>query len=196
MDDKLSFNDHVDYIVRKSYQMLGFIFRCGRHFSKQSSMKLLYSSLVRNRLEYCSTVWNPYYANACDHIERVQRKFTRMFYYKFGIANPRPPYHERLKALKLHSLETRRLESDELMLYKLIHKRVDSTLSQRIAFHQPSRATRQNSLFYLPNVTTNIQLNSPIHRIQRNHMQFFRNMDIVGMRQMAFIRIVRGSYDW
>jgi len=66
MDDKLSFNEHVDEITRKCYRTLDFIFRCGRYFSRQSSMRLLYLSLVRNRLEYCSTVWNPFYINAND----------------------------------------------------------------------------------------------------------------------------------
>jgi ribonucleases P/MRP protein subunit RPP40 len=149
MDDKLPFNEHVDEMTRKAYKMLGFILRCGRYFSNQSSMRLLYFTLVRNRLEYCSTIWNPCYSNASDQIERVQKKFTRMFYFKFRIAHPRPPYYQRLKHLKLRSLETRRLENDEIMLYKLIHNHVDSALSQRISFHQPTRTTRQDSIFYL-----------------------------------------------
>ncbi len=73
-DDKLSFTEHIDDITRKSYRMLGFIFRCGKYFVSQYSMRILYSSLVRNRLEYCSTVWNPFYNNAIDQIERVQKK--------------------------------------------------------------------------------------------------------------------------
>lgn len=56
-DDKLSFNEHVEDIIRKSYRTLGFIFRCGRYFSHRRSLHLLYSSLTRSRLEYCSTVW-------------------------------------------------------------------------------------------------------------------------------------------
>lgn len=35
IDDKLSFNEHIDDISRKSYKMLGFIFRCGTFFSSQ-----------------------------------------------------------------------------------------------------------------------------------------------------------------
>lgn len=179
LDYKLSFSQHVDDISRKAYRMLGFIFRCGKYFSSQSSIRLLYSSLVRNRLEYCSSVWNPCYSNAIDQIERVQKKFTRMFYYKFRIANPRSPYDERLQHLNLHSLETRRLESDEIMLFKIIHKHVDSSLRHKIAFHHPTRSTRQASIFYLPTMTTNYQENAPIYRLQRNHDLCFRNLNIV-----------------
>lgn len=196
MDDKLSFDQHVDDITRKSYRMLGFIFRCGRYFSCQSSMRLLYSSLVRNRLEYCSSVWNPYYENAKDQIERVQKKFTRMFYFKFRIAYPRPHYHLRLKHLNLHSLETRRLESDEIMLYKLIHNHVDSSLCQRIYFQQSSRVTRQDSIFYLPKMDTNYQDNSPIYRVQRNHDVYFNKLNVVGSNLFSFKKLVRNSFEW
>lgn len=44
IDDKLSFNEHIDDMIRKSYRTLGFIFRCGRYFSRRDSLYLLYSS--------------------------------------------------------------------------------------------------------------------------------------------------------
>jgi len=196
MDDKLSFNEHVEDITRKSYRTLGFIFRCGKYFSLQSSLRVLYLTLVRNRLEYCSTVWNPYYSNARDQIERVQKKFTRMLYFKFNIAHPRPDYHLRLKHLKLHSLETRRMVSDEIILYKLLHGHLDSRLCQRISFYQPSRPSRQNSIFYLPKMVTNYQENAPIHRIQRNHDVFFRNLNIIDMGTFAFKKLAKNWFDW
>lgn len=145
-DDKLSFNEHVEDIIRKSYRTLGFIFRCGRYFSHRRSLHLLYSSLIRSRLEYCSTVWCPFYAEAIDRIEKVQKKFTRLLYFRFDIAHPRPPYRERLKHLKLRSLETRRLINDEIMLYKLVHGHVDSTLCHNLSFHQPSSYTPRSDL--------------------------------------------------
>lgn len=196
MDDKLSFNEHVDDITRKAYRTLGFIFRCGKYFSNQSSMRLLYLSLVRSRLEYCSTVWNPIYAKASDQMERVQKKFSRMFYFKFGIAYPRPPYDIRLKHLKLHSLKSRRLENDEIMLFKLIHGHVDSSLSQKISFHQPAINTRQASTFYLPKMFTNFQQNAPVYRFQCNHDAYFQGLDIVGTGTFSFIKSVRSRFGW
>lgn len=198
LDEKLSFREHIDEITRKAYRMLGFIFRCGKYFSSQSSIRLLYSSLVRNRLEYCSSVWNPCYLNAIDQIERVQKKFTRMFYYKFHIAHPRPPYDARLRSLKLHSLETRRLENDEIMLFKLVQNKVDSSLCRKVAFHQPIRTTRQNPTFYLPTMVTNYQLNAPIYRLQRNHDLYFRNLDVIesSLNLNSFKKLTRRSFDW
>lgn len=186
--DKLSFTEHIDDITRKSYRMLGFIFRCGKYFVSQSSMRILYSSLVRNKLEYCSTVWNPFYNNAIDQIERVQKKFR--------IAHPRPSYHLRLKHLKLHSLETRRFQNEEIMLYKLIHNHVDSSLCQQISFHQPSRTTRQGTTFYLPTMVTNYQENAPVYRVQRNHDRYFRVLNVVGLNLYSYKKLVRNSFVW
>lgn len=196
IDDRLSFVEHVSDITRKSYRMLGFLFRCGRYFSSQLSMRLLFSSLVLSRLEYCSTVWNPLYANHSDQIERVQKKFTRLFYYKFQIAHPRPEYHVRLKHLKMHSLESRRLENDEIMLYKIVHNLVDTPLCQKLSFHNPTRQTRRKSTFCLPMMTTNYQRNAPLNRIQLNHDIYFGDLNVVGSTLCAYKELVRSFFDW
>ena len=119
-----------------------------------------------------------------------------MFYFKFQIAHPRPPYYQRLKRLKLHSLESRRLENDEIMLYKLIHNHVDSSLCQQISIHQPARTTRQVSIFYLPKMVTNYQENAPIYRVQRNHDLYFRNLNVIGSNLYSFKKLVKDWFDW
>lgn len=192
----LSFNEHIDDITRKSYKMLGFIFRCGKFFTKQSSMMQLFNALVRSRLEYCSSVWSPFYDEAVDQIERVQKKFSRMFYFKFNLESPRPNYDVRLKNLKLHSLESRRLENDEIMLHKLIHNHIDSKLIQRIYFHRPLREMRHTPVFYLPKMITNYQHNSPIYRLQRNHDKYFSNLNIHDARLFVFKKSVREYFDF
>lgn len=101
------------------------------HFVSQSTMQLMYLSLVRSRLEYCSTVWSPFYSNSFDQIERTQNKFTKMFYFKFRIAHPRPPYDERLKHLKMRSLETR--SSTTTFRVKLNFVKATLTASKNIA---------------------------------------------------------------
>lgn len=207
MDDKLSFNKHVEMITRKSYQMLGFIFRCGKYFRNQSSLLLLFNSLVRNRLEYCSTVWNPYYDKSIDCIERVQKKFTRMFYFKFNLEHPRPHYNKRLQHLKMHSLESRRLENDEIILHKIIHNRINSSaLKQRLSYHHQIRFTRRNrpnqsnyhqkQTFYLPKMSTNYESNSPINRIQTNHDKYFPAIELSDNRFSFFKRQVRGFFEF
>lgn len=191
IDEKMSFEPHVNYICRKAYRMLGFIFRCGKYFSNRSTMLLLYNTLVRSSLEYCTTVWNPIYLKYKDCIERVQRKFTRMYYYKFNMM--RPDYDQRLQLLHIHSLEQRRLENDEILLYKIIHKLIDTSLFDQLSFHPHVRPTRHESTrtFYLPNISTNIQQNSPLFRIQYNHDRYFSDFNLFDHNFARFKRSVR-----
>ena len=192
IDDKLSFNEHVDEITRKAYKLLGFVFRCGRYFTDRSSFLTLYNVLVRNRLEYCSSVWNPFYQNAVDQIERVQKKFSRFLFYKFNIE--KQSYDKRLKLLKLHSLESRRLENDELTLHKLVHHRIDSQLSNHLMFDRRHRSTRQRNLFYLPNFKTNIQRNSPLYRLQEHHDVYFSQLNLMDDRFLNFKSQVKDHF--
>ena len=209
MDDKLSFNEHVEMISRKSYQMLGFIFRCGKYFRSKLSLMVLYNGLVRNRLEYCSSVWNPQYNNAIDQIEKIQKKFTRMLYFKFNLGNARPSYDVRLQNLKKHSLESRRLENDEITLFRIMHNYIDSrSLTQKLSYQQPARFTRRNQytpnseqvneyrnqIFYLPKMSTNYEENAPMNRIQKNHDKYFSTVNIFDSRLSRFKAVIKSFF--
>ena len=181
IDSKLSFAEHVSLTTRKAYQMLGFIFRCGKFFKNSDSIATLYNSLVRSRLEYCSTVWNPMYKKYVNVIERVQRKYTRMYYYKFNMS--KPDYAERLDRLNMKSLEKRRLMSDEMTLYKIFHRRIDTKLNESIAFFNHGRSTRRNvassrPIFYTTTYSSNAERNQPLNRMQDHHDKYFPECDI------------------
>lgn len=113
-DVKLTFNHHIKKITRKAYQMLGFIFRSSSHFTKRKSLVRLYDTYVRSRLEYCSSVW--YYDKYITIVERVQKKFVRMLYFKFCYQQSN--YVEHLAQLGISSLESRRIIHDEIFCSK------------------------------------------------------------------------------
>lgn len=189
-DEKLAFNFHIDMVTRKAYQMLGFIFRACKRFSNPNSLIALYKAYVRSRVEYCSVVWSPFYDKYISQVERVQRKFTRMLFYKFNWTKSK--YHERLDRCKLHLLETRRLESDELFLYKVIHGRLDTRLRDNVVWAAAS-STRQKPTFYIPTFSSNVECNSPLVRMQRNHNDFFNSLDICGPSMFSFKRKVKSA---
>ena len=67
----------------------------------------LYNSFVRSRLEYCCPLWSPY-------LESVQRSFTSKI---MGLQEMN--YWERLKQLRLYSLQRRRERYTIIHLWKV-----------------------------------------------------------------------------
>jgi len=89
-----------------------------RCFISNDSKTLLWAFcvFVRPILEYASPVWSPHLIKDIDHIESVQRTFTK---YLPGLKNK--SYNERLKFLGTESLELRRLKCDLSLTYLLLH---------------------------------------------------------------------------
>jgi hypothetical protein len=70
--EKMTFSKHLDVMVAEAFAMLGFIMRLALQFKDPYTLKSLYTSLVRPKLEYPSCVWNPFYDVRVDRVERVQ----------------------------------------------------------------------------------------------------------------------------
>ena len=58
-DEKISFREHMHAKINKAYMMLGIIKRNFKHLTIPTFV-LLYNSMVRSHLDYCSSVWAPY----------------------------------------------------------------------------------------------------------------------------------------
>jgi hypothetical protein len=56
MDEKMNFSEHVDIMVGKAIAMLGIIIRLSFEFKDPYTLRSLYMSLVRPKLEYASCV--------------------------------------------------------------------------------------------------------------------------------------------
>ena len=83
---------------------------------EKSAMLTLYKSLVLPHLEYCSVIWAPSTVADLQKLERVQRLLTR------NIKDLRNcSYWERLKILKLYSLERRNERYQIIYIFKCLH---------------------------------------------------------------------------
>ena len=93
-------------------------------------INLLYHSYTSLWFDPTSTIWGPHYQADIVKIDRVQRRATQLI---SGLKDM--CYEERLKALKLPSLQYRRRRSNMIVMYKIINGivRIDSKqlLAQR-----------------------------------------------------------------
>jgi hypothetical protein len=71
------FKNHIDATIAKGLAMFGFIKRLSKEFQDRYTLKSLFMSLVRSRLEYACCVWQPFYAVYVARIERIQEKFVK-----------------------------------------------------------------------------------------------------------------------
>jgi ribonucleases P/MRP protein subunit RPP40 len=103
-----------NYAYNRANRMLGLMKRT-IEYKRSDIMLRLYKALVRPHLEYCSTVWSPYYEKDKDLLEKVQHRLTKIIP---GLADK--TYEERLRTLGLWTLEERRNRADLIETFKLI----------------------------------------------------------------------------
>jgi hypothetical protein len=77
-NSKMNYNEHLNQIISSANKVLEFIRRFSKDFSDPWIIKVLYCSLARPHVEYCSVVWNPSNAGEVERIESIQRKFTKL----------------------------------------------------------------------------------------------------------------------
>jgi hypothetical protein len=143
-DNKLTFVPHMENIVKRASRILGFVIRSTKSFRRSATKILLYNSLVKSILEYCSVVWRPHYATHSLRLERIQKRFTRHLAFQARVMAKRSiSYQRKLQYFKMDSLEDRRTLLDATFLYKLVNHKVDCPqLLTLLNFRAPSRIPR------------------------------------------------------
>ena len=113
MSANLTFDEHIRMITTKARQYSGIILRSFKSRKTEVMLPLL-KSLIRSQVEYACPIWSPTDSANINKLEDIQRKFTSKFQRfreydeELGMTICKTSYAERLKALKLHSLQRRR----------------------------------------------------------------------------------------
>ena len=114
MSDSGQFRDHIVKICQTANRVTAWILRTFKT-RDEILMLTLFKSLVLPHLEYCCQLWNPTKAKDIQLLENIQRCFTRKINGCSGL-----DYWDRLKSLKLFSLERRRERYSIIYVWKMI----------------------------------------------------------------------------
>jgi len=110
---------HINETVRKAHQHANATLRC---FTTRDNVLLVnaFKTYVRPIVEYNCVIWFPHLKHDIEHIEKVQRTFTKRL-----VGMKTLSYTERINKLCLPTLELRHLHIDLLYCYKILFGRVD-----------------------------------------------------------------------
>ena len=154
MDQLLKFREQAAAAVGKANRTLGLIKHSFVHIDSKT-LPLLYKAMVRPHLEYCNQVWGPFNKADMKLVERVQRRASRLVPELRHL-----PYEERLKRLRLPSLQYRRRRGDMVLMFNVMHGRCG--LDKNDFFDPaPSTRTRGHRL--------KVAKKAAISRVRRNH---------------------------
>ena len=125
ISSNLSFNYHIATLAKSAQQVSAWILRTFITREKRV-MKVLLQSLLVPKCEYASVVWSPFDNTNINVIENIQRRFTsRIIEYQTvdqGLNRwmCTVNYADRLKDLRIYSLERRRERIMILYAYRVI----------------------------------------------------------------------------
>ena len=140
MDPNLNFDTHINETIKKANKVAGLINRS--IVNKYDNVMIpLFKALVRPILEYGNVVWSPHLKKHKESIENVQRRFTKRV---IGISTM--SYEERLKQLRLPSLEYRRFRGDLIEVFKIVHNFYDPATTNNLFTFSDVDSTRGHNL--------------------------------------------------
>ena len=114
IDASMSFHAQTALAVKKAFRTVGMIQHTFLNLD-ETTLPLLFKSMVRPLIEYGNCVWGPVCCGDQDKVEQVQRWATIM------VASVRHlPYQTRLERLKLPSMHYRRERRDMIMVWQIL----------------------------------------------------------------------------
>ena len=125
INNQLKWDEHVENVCGTASKLLGFLRRtlhkCPEHIKEKA-----YKSLVRPRLEYSASVWDPYKQKHIDKVEMVQRQAARFVKNApHRMKADQPSVTTMIKDLGWDTLQSRRKTGRLTMLYKITNGLVE-----------------------------------------------------------------------
>jgi Reverse transcriptase (RNA-dependent DNA polymerase). len=192
-DSRLTFQHHIDSMVKNAFKTMGTILRNCNHFSNVDTLKVLYTSIVRPKLEYGSEIWSPHTMKQKIKVESIQRRYVKFMHYKkFGVYLPIGiSEKELLRHFGLPLLETRRKFTDICFLSNLFGGSIDSeTLLQNVRIYVPRPNTKSTATFYLPKIKKDCFKFAPLNRMCATVNSLGNNLDIFSFSRYKIQQLI------
>ena len=148
MSPDYTWSAHVAKVAAEGKKTLSWVLSVFRDRSKLT-MLTLYNSLVRSKLEYCCPLWNPSAVADIQKLENVQRVFTSRVAGCKDLA-----YWERLKALKIQSLQRRRERYVIIHTWKILNNLTNNDIG--LSFTDTENSSRTGVTATVPHFPRNV----------------------------------------
>ncbi|KAK3085883.1 hypothetical protein FSP39_009995 [Pinctada imbricata] len=160
----LKWNTHVNNITQKANKTLGFLKR-NLNINSTSVKEQAYKSLIRPTLEYACSVWDPYFTEDINKIEKIQRRAAR---YVTGRSNNTSSVSDMLNTLQWRKLADRRTDARLTMMFKIVHNKVAISKDDRLIPLLRFSRNMHTLSFQIPSCRTQIRQNSFFPRTIKN----------------------------
>jgi hypothetical protein len=148
LDSKLHFHRHLDYLRSQALKLLGLIRFITYNFSSLHSLKVLYITLIRSKLEYASVAWNNLALADSNKLENILKKFASLCYNRFIQSNSFCEYEFMLNYLKFKTLYCRRQNLDALFLISVFKNRTEcGSIMDTVGLRVPTKQIKDFSTF-------------------------------------------------
>ena len=144
IDNKLSWNSHVNQMMKRANQTTAFLRRNLSRCSKDVKAQC-YKSLVRPQLEYAATTWDPYTKTNSAKVEAVQRRAAR---FCFNDYRQTSSVSSMMQDLEWEQLQTRRQQNKTVMMYRIVNNLVEIPANQYLT--PTGVSTRGHQQRFLP----------------------------------------------
>lgn len=140
IDDRLRFNDHCDYILKKIGKKISFLNRVGNYISTYTRC-IIYKTIIAPHFEYCATLLVDMGETQLSRLQKAQNRAMRVI-----LQCDRYTKIERmLQALQFMSIRQRLYYNMSIFIFKILNNMMPEQLKDRLSIvgHRTGRQTRQ-----------------------------------------------------
>ena len=128
INERLDWHDHHNYILKKSYQMLGMTKRTCHFGFDRGKKRMLYLTLVRSNFEHCSTIWRPVNTVDIRKFEALQKQAIKWINCEEAYSYTDDLYVIRCKQADILPLQLHFELNDLLFFYKIVYNLIPVAL--------------------------------------------------------------------